>query len=64
MGKRTGVLQHEADILKLTLADLDVEIARCEMRRKIAPTVYERRSFEKRIHWLGKIRARHPDISN
>lgn len=65
MGKRSGVLDHEEDVLKLSLAELDAEIARCEARRKIAPSAYLRKSFDKRIHWLGRIRTRHPEtISN
>jgi hypothetical protein len=60
MGKRSGVLDHEEDILKLTVQELDTEIARCEARFQIAPTSYLRKSFEKRIHW--RIRARHPDL--
>ena len=62
MGKRSGVLDHEEDILKLTIRELDAEIARCEMRREIAPTSSLRKSFEKRIHWLGRIRTRHPGL--
>ncbi|MBA3510678.1 hypothetical protein [Sphingomonas sp.] len=64
MGKRSGVLDHESDILKLSLEELDAEIARCEMRLKIAPTSYLRKSFEKRIHWLGRIRTRHPTVNS
>ena len=63
MGKRTGVLNHEEDILKLTIEALDAEIDRCEMRQKIAPNLYQRRQFEKRIHWLSKIRLRHPSLA-
>ncbi|MFC3711444.1 hypothetical protein ACFOMD_02610 [Sphingoaurantiacus capsulatus] len=59
MGKRTGVLEHEADVLKLTLAELDAEIARCEMRLRIARTAYLSKEFEKRIHWLQRIRFHH-----
>jgi hypothetical protein len=63
MGKRSGLLDHEQDLLKLTRPQLDAEIARCKMRRAIAPTAYLRKSFEKRLHRLRRIRSRHPDLT-
>jgi hypothetical protein len=62
MGKRSGVLDHEADILNRSLAELDAEIARCAMRGKSAPCSYLRKAFEKRVHWLGRIRTRYPEV--
>lgn len=64
MGKRSGILDHEADILQLTLAELDAEIGRCEARGKIAPTAYLRKSFNSRVLWLGKVRSRHPELNS
>jgi hypothetical protein len=63
MGKRSGILDQEEDILKLSLCELDAEIRRCKGRLKIAPTSYLRKAFEKRIHKLTRIRTRHPEIS-
>ncbi len=62
MGKRSGVLDHDADILRLTLAELDAEIARCETRRAFAPDATGRKAFDKRIHWLNQLRLRHPAL--
>ncbi|MBA4050556.1 MAG: hypothetical protein C0472_01475 [Erythrobacter sp.] len=59
MGKRSGVIDHEEGLARLTLAELDAEIARCEMMRKIATTARGRKSLESRIHWLERFRARH-----
>ena len=64
MGKRSRVLDYEADIPNLTLAELDAEIARCRVRLKLAPTAYLRKSFEKRIHWLGRVRTRHLSLDS
>ena len=58
MGKRSGVLDHEADIAKLTDEELAAEIARCEVRLKLAATSYLRKSFAGRINWLSKIQQR------
>ena len=59
MGKRSGVIDHEEGLAKLSLAELDAEIARCEMRLKIAPTTRQKKQFESRIHWLQRFRIRH-----
>ncbi len=45
--------------LKLILVELDAEINRCRTRLKIAPTSQLRKSFEGRIHWLERYRAKH-----
>ena len=49
MGKRSGVVQDEEAFLRMTLADLDAEVTRCEMRLSVAPTSYLRKSFAKRM---------------
>jgi len=64
MGKRSGVLDNEEDIMKLSLEELDEEISRCSIRLGIAPTSNLRKSFKKRIHWLTKLRTRHPEITD
>lgn len=62
MGKRSGIIDHEEDLAKLGLAELDAEIGRCQMRVKIAPSSQFRKSFESRIHWLERFRFNHhPD---
>jgi hypothetical protein len=57
MGKRSGVINHEEGLAKLSRAELDAEIERCRVRLKIAPTSQLRKSFEGRIHWLERFRA-------
>lgn len=59
MGKRSGIIDHEEGLAKLSLAELDAEIARCEIRRKIASSAQLRKRFESRIQWLQRFRARH-----
>jgi hypothetical protein len=59
MGKRSGVIDGEEDLAKLSLAELDSEIDRCRMRLKLAPTSQLRKSFESRIHWLERFRVKH-----
>jgi hypothetical protein len=59
MGKRSGVIDGEEDLAKLSLAELDSEIDRCRMRLKLASTSQLRKSFESRIHWLERFRAKH-----
>jgi hypothetical protein len=58
MGQRSGVLDHDEDIAKLTLEELDAEIARCTMRMRIAPNLYQRRSFFKRLTRLEALREK------
>ena len=64
MGKRSGVLDHEADFMKASLADLDRELARCEMMRKYQTRTANRKWFDSRIHWLEKVRSRHPEANS
>ena len=64
MGKRSGTLDHEADFLKASLAVLDREIARCEMRRELYTTNKHRKPMDSRIHWLRKLRTRHPEVGS
>jgi len=58
VGKRSGVIDHEADLARLSVAELDAEIARCRTRLSIAPNQRQRKSFESRIHWLERFRTR------
>ena len=57
MGKRSRVPDRDEDIAKLTLEELNAEIARCEGRLEFAPSAYLKRVFEKRIHWLKTLRC-------
>jgi hypothetical protein len=63
MGKRSGILDHEADFPAAPLATLDQEIERCEMMLNITGNSRNRKSLESRIHWLGKVRSRHPEAT-
>jgi len=58
MGKRSGVINHEEVLAKLSLADLDREILRCRVRLGIAANTRQRKQFESRIHWLESYRER------
>ncbi|MCW6534289.1 hypothetical protein [Sphingomonas lycopersici] len=57
MGKRSGIINHEEGLGKLSLADLDREISRCHMRFGIAVSTRMRKQFESRIHWLESIES-------
>ncbi len=59
MGKRSGVIDHEDGLAELSLAELDLEIARCRVRLGIAAGSRQRKQFESRIHWLEGFRTRH-----
>ena len=59
MGKRSGVIDLEDGLARLTLAELDAEIARCRMRLGIAPNRRAQKAWKSRIHWLSRFRAKH-----
>jgi hypothetical protein len=59
MGKRSGVIDHEDGLAKLTLAELDAEIRRCKLRLQFARSQQLRKAFEKRVHWLERFRQEH-----
>ncbi|MHA6769481.1 hypothetical protein [Sphingobium ummariense] len=59
MGKRSGVIDHEEGLVKLSLAELDNEIRRCETRLGIASSTQQKKQFERRIHWLESFRRRY-----
>jgi hypothetical protein len=59
MGKRSGVIDHEEGLAELTLAELDAEIARCQMRRQIETSSRNRKQWDSRIHWLESFREKH-----
>jgi hypothetical protein len=63
MGKRSGILEHEIDFRTGSLAELDTEIRRCDMMRKISNSARNRKSLESRIHWLERVRSRHPELN-
>ena len=64
MGKRSGIFDHEADFLAAPIAALDREIARCEARMRVGGRARNRKWLESRIHWLGKVRTRHPEATS
>jgi len=66
MGRRSGVIQHEEDLAKLSLKELDDEIVRCRLRLSIAANERQRKSFASRIRWLERFRekAREGDASS
>ena len=63
MGKRSGTLDHEADFFAAPIADLDKEVQRCKMMMEFN-SARNRKELASRIHWLGKVRDRHPENSN
>ncbi len=64
MGKRSGTLDHEADFFAAPIADLDKEVKRCKMMMEFSGNARNRKSLASRIHWLSKVRERHPENSN
>jgi hypothetical protein len=58
MGKRSGVVDNERDITRLTDQEVAAEIDRCIIRRQLATSAYLRRSFASRLHWLTKVQTR------
>jgi len=63
VGKRSGVPYADETIAKLTLAELDAEIARYKIRLTIPTTSYNKKSLTKRILWLTKLRDRRSESS-
>lgn len=63
MGKRSGVLDHEADFLNRPLSLLDDDIARCETMLRITTNARNRNSLESRLHWLSKLRLKHAETT-
>jgi len=58
MGRRSGVVEHESGLARLSMAEIDAEIARCRTRAGIASGTRQRKAFESRIHWLERYGAR------
>jgi len=52
MRDRSGVVDHNARLEKMTAAGLNQEIARTASRLEIAETTALRRAFFKRLVWL------------
>lgn len=63
MGKRSGVLDTEAKFLAAPLSVLDDDVARCESMLRIMTSTRNRKSLESRLHWLGKLRLKHPETT-
>jgi len=58
MRTRSGVINDQDDLSRLSLEELSNEIVRCEMRLKIAPSRQLEKAFESRIRKLNRIRDR------
>jgi len=58
MGKRSGVAETEDDVAKLTLAEINKEIERCENGANSGGTSQGRKSFFKRLVWMEKVREK------
>lgn len=63
MRNRSGIINHDEDLAKLSLTELESEISRCKARLELAPTAYLRKSLKARIHWLEKSLASRLDNS-
>lgn len=59
MGKRSGVIENEEGLARLSLAELDAEIARCKMRLRFTTSRQQQKAFESRIRWLERFRENH-----
>ena len=58
MGRRSDIVDNEADLSTFSLKELDQEIVRCKQRRDLATGREVEKAFEKRIHMLERIRKR------
>jgi hypothetical protein len=61
VGKRSGVIEDEDKLTKLSPQEIDEEISRCEMRLRLAPTSRLKKAFQSRIHWLKRFRRKNND---
>jgi hypothetical protein len=58
MGKRSGLPDHDEDLEKLPLEELNAEIARVTSRLSYARTKYSKKSLFGRLIWLEAFRER------
>lgn len=63
MGKRSGTPDHDEDLEKLTLAELDTAIAQCKLRLDFARTSYLKKAFFRRLTWLEGFREERHGVS-
>ena len=52
MGKRSGSPHRDDELAKLSRTEIEAEIARARMLRRIAPSAKMAKLSDKRIHWL------------
>jgi hypothetical protein len=58
MGRRSGIIDDEEGLARLSPAELDQEIVRGERRLRLAPNERLKKAFQARIHWLERFRER------
>ena len=56
MGKRSGLAETEAEVAKMTLAEIDEEVARCHRSAYAGGTAAK--GFFKRLVWMEKLREK------
>lgn len=64
MGRRSGYLEHEDDVMAATLAAIDAQIAHDERRAASPLAANLRKSAASHAYWLRKLRARHPEVND
>jgi hypothetical protein len=58
MGKRSGVPHTDDELERLSVEELQAELARSHLRLNTAPSVKVGKQWHKRIHWLEAALAR------
>ena len=58
MGKRSGVPHRDDELAKLSVAEIDGEIARANARLSTAVSAKRAKDWHKRIHWLEAEKTR------
>jgi hypothetical protein len=62
MGKRSGMPETKAEVEKMTLAQLNAEIARCLYEAEHGGSGQGRKAFFDRLVWYEKMREQIHDI--
>ena len=62
MGKRSGTVDTEDAVAALSVAELNGEIARCDLGARLAGTSVGRKAFLKRLIWLESLREKYHQV--
>jgi hypothetical protein len=62
MRNRSGTIEQDDEVAKLTLAELNAEIERSLDRYSRAPNPYQRKAFFRRVAWLEELREQYHSV--